>query len=122
MGAFATLATMTLLNSSLGTFTDAKTWYKKMLAAGKRQDEIYGERSQERIPPVVKAARQKFHNNDIVIERFSKTKRLCLNCGASRAANGDSLSQCSRCKCAYYCSRDCQVKDWKEHKNLCKML
>ena len=31
-----------------------------------------------------------------------------------------SKLQCSACKITYYCSRDCQKKDWKTHKQLCK--
>jgi hypothetical protein len=28
---------------------------------------------------------------------------------------------CSKCKLALYCNRECQTKDWKRHKWLCKM-
>lgn len=31
-------------------------------------------------------------------------------------------SKCSRCKLAWYCSRDCQVKDWPKHKQVCAKL
>lgn len=37
----------------------------------------------------------------------------CSGCGSS-----DSSSQCSRCG-ALYCNRDCQVKNWPEHKKIC---
>lgn len=31
------------------------------------------------------------------------------------------LDRCAKCKLAYYCSRDCQVADWKaRHKQVCK--
>ena len=30
-----------------------------------------------------------------------------------------SLSSCSRCRLARYCSRECQVSDYKNHKSLC---
>ncbi|XP_077281435.1 zinc finger MYND-type containing 10 [Temnothorax americanus] len=33
-----------------------------------------------------------------------------------------SKKQCSRCKEAWYCSRECQVKDWENHKNICNMI
>lgn len=32
------------------------------------------------------------------------------------------LFLCSRCKTTRYCSRDCQVKDWKKHKVFCVSL
>ncbi|XP_036151072.1 zinc finger MYND domain-containing protein 10 isoform X2 [Monomorium pharaonis] len=33
-----------------------------------------------------------------------------------------SKKRCSRCKDAWYCSRECQVKDWENHKNICDTL
>jgi hypothetical protein len=32
------------------------------------------------------------------------------------------LMQCQRCKQSYYCSKDCQVADWKSHKKMCKAI
>lgn len=40
----------------------------------------------------------------------------CANCGK------DATSRCSRCKSEWYCSRECQVKRWKSHKDMCKIL
>jgi len=31
-----------------------------------------------------------------------------------------SLRKCSRCKCTYYCSKECQKADWKSHKLTCQ--
>jgi len=38
--------------------------------------------------------------------------------------DNDALkSKCSRCHVAYYCSRECQVSDWKNsHKHVCKRV
>jgi hypothetical protein len=33
--------------------------------------------------------------------------------------NRDELKKCSRCKRVYYCSRECQRKDWSVHKTRC---
>eukprot|EP00245_Coleochaete_scutata_P014569 TRINITY_DN6255_c0_g1_i1.p1 TRINITY_DN6255_c0_g1~~TRINITY_DN6255_c0_g1_i1.p1 ORF type:complete len:285 (-),score=54.45 TRINITY_DN6255_c0_g1_i1:711-1565(-) len=30
------------------------------------------------------------------------------------------LMKCGRCRKVYYCSRDCQTRDWKNHKAICK--
>ena len=40
----------------------------------------------------------------------------CAQCG--KLAN----SRCSRCKSEWYCSKECQIKRWKEHKIVCKSL
>ncbi|TPX63315.1 hypothetical protein SpCBS45565_g06681 [Spizellomyces sp. 'palustris'] len=33
-----------------------------------------------------------------------------------------SISRCSSCKAINYCSRECQVSDWSQHKTYCKIL
>ncbi|KAG5311054.1 ZMY10 protein, partial [Acromyrmex insinuator] len=33
-----------------------------------------------------------------------------------------SKKRCSRCKEVWYCSRECQVKDWENHKNICNTI
>lgn len=41
-------------------------------------------------------------------------KLPCALCGERGSA------WCSRCKSTWYCSKDCQKLDWKEHKKVCK--
>lgn len=41
-------------------------------------------------------------------------------CDCCKAANAEQ--RCSKCKCAYYCSRECQKKDWPQHKRICQEL
>ena len=42
-------------------------------------------------------------------------KTMCLSCGKM-----GTMKCCSRCKCAYYCSRHCQAAAWKSgHKATC---
>ena len=43
-------------------------------------------------------------------------KSTCDAC----AQNAAGLRMCSRCKLASYCSRECQVAHWKEHKRVCQ--
>ncbi|KIJ15484.1 hypothetical protein PAXINDRAFT_162991 [Paxillus involutus ATCC 200175] len=42
-------------------------------------------------------------------------EKICNACGKE----GSSLSVCGKCKKARYCSRECQVGDWKVHKKNC---
>ena len=38
------------------------------------------------------------------------------------AVCGDTATQrCSKCKSVWYCTRECQLSHWKEHKALCKI-
>ena len=41
--------------------------------------------------------------------------QICSKCGVNEA----SLT-CSRCKIQNYCSKACQKRDWKEHKQICR--
>jgi len=50
-------------------------------------------------------------------------KKICGNCNKLEKSNKDSkLLKCGGCKIQYYCSKECQVKDWKEHKKICKRM
>ena len=42
--------------------------------------------------------------------------RHCLNCLKEVSAS----LRCSRCRTALYCSKACQKKHWKVHKNICE--
>jgi hypothetical protein len=37
----------------------------------------------------------------------------------SYCKKGEKLKKCSRCKSSYYCSNECQLKDWGNHKKYC---
>jgi hypothetical protein len=45
----------------------------------------------------------------------------CNHCGKMQALVG-KLKQCQRCKVTFYCDKECQKKDWKKHKKICKSL
>ncbi|TBU27770.1 hypothetical protein BD311DRAFT_695933 [Dichomitus squalens] len=50
-----------------------------------------------------------------------KTKhmsRKCNNCYIS--GDEKQLFACSRCRSQYYCSKECQKGDWKNHKTICQ--
>ncbi|KAK5680920.1 hypothetical protein LTS10_006678 [Elasticomyces elasticus] len=44
--------------------------------------------------------------------------KVCGICGTNRGM----LFKCGRCKSVMYCSKECQVKDWPLHKDVCKAL
>jgi hypothetical protein len=49
--------------------------------------------------------------------------KSCRNCEKLETQmDGALLMKCNRCKVTYYCSKDCQVADWKRHKGWCKGL
>mmetsp|Transcript_28874 Transcript_28874/g.32381 ORF Transcript_28874/g.32381 Transcript_28874/m.32381 type:complete len:571 (+) Transcript_28874:28-1740(+) len=48
--------------------------------------------------------------------------RICRYCDKSDPSQEfqNSLKACSKCKSTYYCSKECQVADWKKHKKNCR--
>jgi hypothetical protein len=47
----------------------------------------------------------------------------CSNCGKTDTQmDGALLMKCKRCKLTYYCSKECQVADWKSHKRTCEAV
>jgi len=44
------------------------------------------------------------------------TAPICVVCHA------EAEQRCSRCHSEWYCSRQCQVKDWKRHKSMCTVI
>jgi hypothetical protein len=49
--------------------------------------------------------------------------KMCGHCEkVETQMDGAKLMKCQRCKVTYYCSKDCQVADWKIHKKRCNEL
>ena len=44
----------------------------------------------------------------------------CEHCGLSEVQVDGKLKKCGRCKIAVYCSKSCQEKSWKTHKQMCE--
>lgn len=55
---------------------------------------------------------------------FKSTEKEEIACNYCKKPQGTTkLDMCSACKKVYYCSKDCQVKDWKSgHKTQCPLL
>ena len=43
--------------------------------------------------------------------------KACKHC--ERSEREEKLSDCARCGLVFYCGKDCQRTDWKNHKPLC---
>jgi len=52
---------------------------------------------------------------DEVFEEFMEDPK-CSECGKP------ATQRCSKCKQAWYCSRDCQLRHWKAHKAVCALF
>ncbi|GLV36500.1 Zinc finger MYND-type containing 10 [Carabus blaptoides fortunei] len=55
--------------------------------------------------------------NSEVLEKLENVQvNTCSGCGAN------AVKKCSRCKAEWYCSRNCQVKHWPQHKEHCDIM
>ena len=55
----------------------------------------------------------------VVIESLiQKWSKLCWNCGKA----SENLKKCGMCKMSLYCSKTCQIKDWKRNHKLRHMV
>lgn len=53
------------------------------------------------------------------IDKIKRERYFSKKCAVSQALN--ILGKCENCNAVYYCSRECQKKDWQQHKPLCKL-
>ena len=47
---------------------------------------------------------------------------FCHAPSCTAKSNGKPFMRCARCKCAHYCSAECQAAHWPGHKKTCKRL
>ncbi len=54
-----------------------------------------------------------------VIEENLETRLRDRICDAENCGQREGLKTCNGCYVAFYCSKQCQKKDWKGHKGVC---
>ncbi|XP_077359181.1 putative protein MSS51 homolog, mitochondrial [Festucalex cinctus] len=65
-----------------------------------------------------------FRNYKEMFQKMEETFKFCTGCNKlpEHVGEGNTLKRCVKCLNVYYCSKDCQVKNWPQHKKFCKML
>ena len=53
--------------------------------------------------------------------KFEPPTDACGRCGKKGKGVEEGLKRCMGCKKMLYCGKECQKKDWKEHKMECKL-
>ncbi|TFK74991.1 hypothetical protein BDN72DRAFT_603689 [Pluteus cervinus] len=61
-----------------------------------------------------------FDKRKTTYKNNERRSKMCRNCGQREPAK--TLSVCGGCKYIWYCSKECQVQNWKAHKVSCKEM
>ena len=56
-------------------------------------------------------------HKDMGNQTTAATGLVCAYCGT--CGETGAMARCSRCKAVFYCSKSCQKKHWKAHKQFC---
>ena len=77
---------------------------------------LYGE-EMCRCPQMAASLPVLFANPEILGEELVRGDCICCaNCAVKKI----HLNRCARCKSVFYCSRECQKKNWRSHKKVCR--
>jgi hypothetical protein len=57
------------------------------------------------------------YNNNQEIKEY----KFHFNYECNKCNKFCDLNKCSKCNNVIYCSKECQIKDWKDHKKICKI-
>jgi hypothetical protein len=71
--------------------------------------DLNGERKTQNTPSTTPAT-----NNEAAAMTTKPMTNVCKVCSKEVAGK-----MCGKCKLVAYCSRECQAKDWKDHKKVC---
>ncbi|XP_043525228.1 zinc finger MYND domain-containing protein 10 isoform X1 [Frieseomelitta varia] len=58
----------------------------------------------------------------ILSDAYDLEKLDCVDIKECFLCHEEAKKRCSKCKEAWYCGRECQVKDWVKHKNICDKI
>nr|XP_033206154.1 zinc finger MYND domain-containing protein 10 [Bombus vancouverensis nearcticus] len=58
----------------------------------------------------------------ILSDAYDLDKLDCIDVKECSLCHEEAKKRCSKCKEVWYCGRECQVKDWVKHKNICDKI
>jgi hypothetical protein len=103
---------------------------KKKLKSGTRTGDILDSVISGKDGPINEEAKSilsrlqslaRLSNNNNTDDEKCMYLKMCKYCEKTETPMDSALlMKCQRCKVTYYCSKDCQVADWKSHKKTCK--
>jgi tetratricopeptide (TPR) repeat protein len=115
--AYAWLAKLLMDNSKLGTYSQAKDYWKKSRRAAHRYMKLYGEESGSQIEKEMfdcfssiepTATFESSESEEETTGDELDNEQPCMGCARKDNKEGGNIFQCSRCKQVHYCSTDWQ--------------
>ncbi|KYK65098.1 MYND finger domain-containing protein, partial [Toxoplasma gondii TgCatPRC2] len=80
----------------------------KWKEVAERQKTVYSEAKEEDL--------SRLSNFMVALPFESAASKRCRTCG--RHAD----QRCAKCKVTWYCTRECQIHDWRNHKEICRAV
>jgi hypothetical protein len=63
-----------------------------------------------------------YHSFDGFMQTITSASNRCGYCAKADIHDGNTLKRCGNCKAVRYCSSECQVADWSNHKKMCRHI
>ncbi|KAJ6243274.1 hypothetical protein M0813_22415 [Anaeramoeba flamelloides] len=104
------------INDELGKSLKVWNLFLKFIYLGSIEIEVV---TLKNIKDVIELSKYWKIHNDNFLQDFLNEFLQISKCSFCQKKVG--MLKCSRCKRAFYCSRDCQKNDWSKHKKVCKV-
>ncbi|KAI9000325.1 hypothetical protein DFJ74DRAFT_697444 [Hyaloraphidium curvatum] len=100
--------------------TEMSTAYMNLAALSHPDGAAALYRPETRLPEVLVQNAEEERRDLEAFDRQAREESCDRNGCAWKASEGSELRKCSRCRVAWYCSKECQVADWPSHKLVCQ--
>lgn len=99
----------------LGEYESALVWWRRAYAMARSAVDITDFTDDDCETAISVLTSMVSHPRRITL--LQSKYRMCRRCEVVAVG----LATCSRCRCAWYCNKECSVADWTSHKKICRV-